>query len=209
VVSTEKTESEEDRLVERWIQGFRRGSLRFFILHLLLHRSYHEESKLPKQLHKRSIHGYNIAKAIDKVTEGRWHPTTASIYPILKQFKEEGIIEEVEPKSEEQEDSKDFHGKRIIRRYRLTSYGVKVAKKVEQARKDFSKSFIPRRKGPPPVSLLKLESKISDKEFLTLLKELDIDVLETERNHLKKRIPKLQETLEVLEGEIAKRKKAK
>ncbi|MFX0182665.1 MAG: PadR family transcriptional regulator [Candidatus Hodarchaeota archaeon] len=209
MVSTENTESEEDKLVERWIQGFRRGSLRFFILHLLLHRNYHEESKLPKQLHKRAFHGYNIAKAIDKVTQGRWHPTTASIYPILKQFKDEGIIEEVEPKAEEKEDSKDFHGKRIIRRYRLTPYGVKVAKKVEQARKDFSKSFIPRRKGPPPVSLLKLESKITDKEFLTLLSELDIDVLETERDHLKKRIPKIQETLEILEGEIATRKKAK
>ncbi|MFX0052082.1 MAG: PadR family transcriptional regulator, partial [Candidatus Hermodarchaeota archaeon] len=187
------TNDEGNELVERWIQGYRRGSLRFFILHLLLHRSYHEESKKLKNSHKRAFHGYNIAKAIDKVTEGRWHPTTASIYPILKQFKDQGIIEEVDPRSEEQEDSKDLHGKRIIKKYRLTSFGEKLAKKVEQARKTFSRSFIPRRKGPPPISLLKVESEISDEEFLALLKELDIDVLETERNHIKEKIPKLQE----------------
>ncbi|MFX0171700.1 MAG: PadR family transcriptional regulator [Candidatus Hodarchaeota archaeon] len=161
-----------------------------------------------KHPHKRAFHGYNIAKAIDKVTEGRWHPTTASIYPILKQFKDEGIIEEVDPRSEEQEDSKDLHGKRIIKKYRLTSFGEKVAKKVEQARKNFSRSFIPRRKGPPPVLLLKIESEISDEEFLALLKELDIDVLETERNYIKEKIPKLQEILNILEGEISKRKTA-
>jgi DNA-binding PadR family transcriptional regulator len=194
-----KSQKASDELVEKWLHGYRRGSLRFFILHLLLHKSKHGDAVAHDISHKEKFHGYHLAKRIDKATEGKWHPTTASIYPILKQFKEDGVIEEV-PDIDEQE------SKRLTKNYRLTPFGVKVAEKLENARKDFTKAFIVSKGKPPPLLALKLKDRFSDDEILELMKELDLEVLEKEKNHLKEGIQILQKTLERLEEEITKRR---
>jgi DNA-binding PadR family transcriptional regulator len=192
-------EKRANELVDKWIQGFRRGSLRFFILHLLLHKNHH---KSITSADKDSFHGYHIAKVIDKVTEGRWHPTTASIYPILKHFEEEGVIEIVP-------DHIDYEGKRFTKNYRLTPHGVKIAEKVEQARKDFRKPFILAKEKSAHIPALKLKGKLSDKEILELLKEVNLSVLEKERKNLAESIQSLQQTLEILDKEIINRKEIK
>ena len=190
-------------LVKKWMQSYHRGSLRFFILHLLLYKGHHKDNE--NQCRK-SIHGYHIAKEIEKVTDGKWHPTTASIYPLLKQFKKEGIIEEVEPPIEGKGDFKESQGKRITKDYQLTPLGIKVAEEVENARKEFAKSFARQKKRIPPIPELRLKLKFSNEEILELIKEVNLDDLETEQIHLKRAVNTLNETLGLIEKEIRHRK---
>jgi len=193
-----------DDLVEKWIQGFHRGSLRFFILHLLCHEKQHKNNTKPDESpFRKKIHGYHIAKAIKEITDERWEPKTASIYPILNQFKEEGIIEETA-------DQNDKEVKRDIKKYRLTDYGVEVAQKLEQARKDFAKAFsIHPRHGPPPrphLQIIKSKLELSDEEFSDLLKNASINELEMEENQLKETVLMIQDTLKAVEEEIERRR---
>jgi DNA-binding PadR family transcriptional regulator len=184
-------------LVEKWIQGYRRGSLRFFILHLFLYEEHNREG-ISKE-GEETFHGYNIAKSIHKITEGKWHPTTASIYPILKQFEEEGVIEEIEY-------VKATEGTRFTKKFKLTPFGKTIAEKVGQARENFSKAFKAERKRVPHIPLMKLRLQLSDKEIIELLEETDLNTLESERDHLKEVVTSFQETLKKLENEISKRK---
>lgn len=200
-----KTKSTDD-LVEKWIQGFHRGSLRFFILHLLCYERQQKNSIKTKKStfpFRKRIHGYHIAKAIKAITEERWEPKTASIYPILNQFEEEGIIEEIA-------DQIDKEGRRFTKKYQLTDYGVEVAQKLEQARRDFTKSFrIHPRHGPPPrphLQMIKSKLELDDEEVSELLKNASLEDLEMEETQLKESIIMIQDTLKAVEAEIASRK---
>jgi DNA-binding PadR family transcriptional regulator len=200
--STNKKEEAENDLVEKWIQGFHRGSLRFFILHLLRHEREDESfTETGETLFRKRIHGYHIAKAIKEITEEKWEPTTASIYPILNQFEEEGIIEEIaEPDDKE--------GKRFTKKYCLTDYGLKVAQKLEQARKDFTKAFRihPRPPSRPHLQMIKTVLELSDKEVSELLQNASLKDLEAEELQLKESIILIQDTLDAVEAEIERRK---
>ncbi|MFX1283336.1 MAG: PadR family transcriptional regulator [Promethearchaeota archaeon] len=188
-----------DALVEKWIQGFHRGSLRFFILHLLSHEKQHSKSTMPDESpFRKKIHGYHIAKAIKELTDERWEPKTASIYPILNEFKEEGIIKEIDKK-----------GKRDIKKYQLTDYGVEVAQKLEQARRDFAKAFRIHRHGPPPrphLQMIKSKLELTDEEFSELLQNASLEDLEMEETQLKETILMIQNTLQAVEEEIKLRR---
>ncbi len=202
--SNNKVKKSADDLVEKWIQGFHRGSLRFFILHLLSHERQHKNNEITEKTpFRKKIHGYHIAKAIKEITDERWEPKTASIYPILNQFEEEGIIEEIA-------DQNDKEGKRFIKKYQLTDYGVEVAQKLEQARKDFTKAFrIHPRHGPPPrphLQMIKSRLELNDDEFSELLKKASLKDLEMEENQLKENILMIQDTLKAVEVEINRRK---
>ncbi|MHA2225275.1 MAG: PadR family transcriptional regulator [Candidatus Hodarchaeales archaeon] len=188
-----------NNLVEQWIKGYRRGSLRFFILHLLLYKERYKNNDSRSE-HKRTFHGYHIAKVIEKITQGKWHPTTASIYPILKQFSEERIVEEVP-------DLNDPEGKRFTKKYRLTKFGIDVAEKMENARKDFGKSFAAAKKESLHISTMKIRHKMADKEILEFLDDIDLELLESEKDNMIETISMLQNTLNMIETEIGKRKK--
>lgn len=194
-----------DELVEKWIQGFHRGSLRFFILHLLRHeREYKDDINPEESPFRKKIHGYHIAKAIEEITDERWRPTTASIYPILNQFEEEGIITEIEAQPEE-------GGKRFTKKYQLTDYGLEVAQRLEQARKDFAKSFrIHPRHGPPPtphLQMIKSKLEISDEDLSELLKNASLADLKSEKRQLEQNILMIRDTLRAVEEEIDRRTK--
>ncbi|MFX0015001.1 MAG: PadR family transcriptional regulator [Promethearchaeota archaeon] len=204
-MESEKEDKEiSDQLVEKWIQGFHRGSLRFFILHLLRHeREYKNDIKPEESPFRKKIHGYHIAKAIEEITDERWKPTTASIYPILNQFEEEGIITEIEDQSNKER-------KRFTKNYQLTDYGLKVAQKLEQARIEFAKSFRmhPRRNQPPAPHLQMIKSKLelSDEELSELLKNASLPDLESEKRQLEDSILMIQDTLRAVEEEIERRR---
>ncbi|MHA2055305.1 MAG: PadR family transcriptional regulator [Candidatus Hodarchaeales archaeon] len=135
MVDSENEPKDAEELVDTWISRYRRGSLRFFILHLLQH---HHKNSTEKNF-KRPVHGYKIAKEIKDVTKGKWHPTTASVYPILKELAEVGVITKV---SASDDITQDSH--RPVKQYKLTSFGEKVAEKLEAAREEFGKAFIDR-----------------------------------------------------------------
>ena len=200
-----ETESESkkdtDDLVNKWIQGFHRGSLRFFILHLLLHeKEVKNNSKSDQRPFRRKIHGYHIAKLIEQITEERWSPTTASIYPILKQFEEEGIIEEIS-------DQENKEGKRLTKNYQLTDYGVKVAQKLGKARRDFTKSFRMHRPPPPPhLHFAKSILGLSDDKFSEILKETSLEDLESEKGKLEEGILSMKDAIKAIKAEIDRRK---
>jgi DNA-binding PadR family transcriptional regulator len=59
----------------------KRGLLRLFVLRTL--------SSEPKS-------GYDILKEITEKTQGEWHPSKGTIYPILSELDKEGLIETVE-----------------------------------------------------------------------------------------------------------------
>ncbi|MFX0205026.1 MAG: PadR family transcriptional regulator [Candidatus Hodarchaeota archaeon] len=202
--SSNKKEIAENDLVEKWIQGFHRGSLRFFILHLLRHERLQKTcTEAGKSPFRRRIHGYHIAKAIKQITDERWEPKTASIYPILNQFQEEGIIEEIEDKN-------DKEGGRFTKKYQLTDYGVEVAQKLEQARHDFAKAFkIHPRHGPPPrphLQMIKYKLELTDEEFSELLENASLEDLKIEERKLNEHILLIQDTLKAVEAEINRKK---
>lgn len=43
-------------------------------------------------LHQRSMHGYDIAKAVENKTDGCCSPTEGTIYPVMKQFETGGYV---------------------------------------------------------------------------------------------------------------------
>ncbi|MFX0122224.1 MAG: PadR family transcriptional regulator [Candidatus Hodarchaeota archaeon] len=199
----EKTKNADD-LVEKWIQGFHRGSLRFFILHLLRHEKQHKDNIKPTESpFRKRIHGYHIAKAIKEITDKRWEPKTASIYPILNQFEEEGIIEEIADKNNKE-------GKRFTKKYQLTDYGLEVAQKLEKARRDFAKAFKIHSRHSPPLrphlQLIKSKLELTDEEVFELLKNASLNDLKIEEKQLKESILMIQDTLKAVEAEIERRK---
>jgi len=67
-------------------------------------------------LAERPRHGYEIIKRIEEVTGGRWKPAAGTLYPLLDQMKEEGLIE-----VERVEVEGVKGGKRVV--YRLSESG--------------------------------------------------------------------------------------
>ena len=43
-------------------------------------------------LHQRPMHGYDIARAVEKTTKGCCSPTEGTIYPALREFEEGGYV---------------------------------------------------------------------------------------------------------------------
>ncbi|HEY0834083.1 MAG TPA: PadR family transcriptional regulator [Azospirillum sp.] len=43
-------------------------------------------------LHQRPMHGYDIARAVEKTTNGCCSPTEGTIYPALREFEEGGYV---------------------------------------------------------------------------------------------------------------------
>ena len=44
-------------------------------------------------LHDRPMHGYDIARAVERTTNGCCSPTEGTIYPVLREFEEGGYVE--------------------------------------------------------------------------------------------------------------------
>ncbi len=44
-------------------------------------------------LAERPMHGYEIMKRIEEITEGRWRPAPGALYPLLEQLRKDGLIE--------------------------------------------------------------------------------------------------------------------
>ncbi len=68
-------------------------------------------------------HGYEIMKKIEEVTDGKWRPAAGTLYPLLEQLKNEGLIE-----VEDIEVTKVRGGRRI--KYRLTRTGLEEAARI-------------------------------------------------------------------------------
>lgn len=63
---------------EYWAGLIRMSLSRFFILHVL----YHE-----------AVHGYEITKKVGAITHGCCAPTEGSLYPMLREFMDAGLVE--------------------------------------------------------------------------------------------------------------------
>jgi DNA-binding PadR family transcriptional regulator len=188
-------QQEEDAqlLVDTWIHRYRRGSLRFFILHLLLHK--HTDLKAESQ----SFHGYKLAKAIQEETHGEWSPKTASIYPILKELVKEEVIEHTSERETVSDESS-----RSIKQYCLTPFGMVVAKKLEENRKNMAKHFISRH-GDAPRPLPPM-FRLPKKDLLAILKESDVVHLEDFQQHLIKMQKHNQELLNIIDNLLKEKK---
>lgn len=63
---------------EYWACLIKMSLSRFFILQVL---------------HRQSLHGYEITKQVSGLTNGCCAPTEGSLYPVLKEFTDEGLVE--------------------------------------------------------------------------------------------------------------------
>lgn len=194
-IDTEQ-ETAESKLVKKWERSFRRGSLRFFILHLLL---YQKRSKHDSLNH---FHGYHLAQSIEEMTQEKWKekwkPTTASIYPILKELSEEKVIEKL-PDTDSPEKG------RGIKKYRLTPFGIRVAEMVEESRKEFGKAFIVARAKALHLPFSRLLNESSEAELSEIFDKIDLNVLESHRDHLKEKIKDMNDTFTLINRHIEKR----
>ena len=78
-------------------------------------------------LAEKPMHGYEIMKRIEEITNGRWRPAAGTLYPLIDQLKREGLID-----VEKIEDNKVRGGKRII--YKLTDRGWRVLAELIKTR---------------------------------------------------------------------------
>jgi len=60
-----------------WAGLIKMSLSRFFILHAL---------------HRQALHGYEITKQVADITCGCCAPTEGSLYPVLKEFEENGLV---------------------------------------------------------------------------------------------------------------------
>jgi DNA-binding PadR family transcriptional regulator len=75
--------SKEDMMVkhesqEYWSNLIKMSLSRFFILHVL---------------HHQPVHGYEITKKVAAITHGCCAPTEGSLYPVLREFMDAGLVE--------------------------------------------------------------------------------------------------------------------
>ncbi len=197
--SEQKLDESANNLVEKWIERYRRGSLRFFIVHLLLHKHHHKGND-SKEIS--SFHGYKLSQKIDEVTKGKWRPTTASIYPVLKELNEAGVLDR-NPGVEQQDTG------RTVIEYQLTDFGLKVAKKLEEARKEFARAFIAGESSHIPPPLFPLGRTFSPEEAQGILSKASDDALKKHRIHMKKKIKHVEDQLIFIEEELDKRTREK
>jgi len=61
-------------------------------------------------------HGYEIIKEIERITRGKWRPAAGTLYPLLEQLRNEGLIE-----VERVDHSRVRGGRKIV--YRLSTAG--------------------------------------------------------------------------------------
>lgn len=87
------------------------------------------------------LHGYEIMKRIEEVTNERWKPAAGTLYPLLEQLVEEGLIEVAEI-----EVNNVRGGRRIA--YQLTDKGLeeatRIIKEAAKAKFDFTIFYIVR-----------------------------------------------------------------
>jgi DNA-binding PadR family transcriptional regulator len=75
--------SKEDMMVkhesqEYWSNLIKMSLSRFFFLHVL---------------HHQPVHGYEITKKVAAITHGCCAPTEGSLYPVLREFMDAGLVE--------------------------------------------------------------------------------------------------------------------
>ena len=63
-----------------WAGTIKMGLSKFFILRVL---------------HDRPMHGYDIARTVERTTNGCCSPTEGTIYPVLREFEEGGYVTSV------------------------------------------------------------------------------------------------------------------
>ncbi|HEC89809.1 MAG: PadR family transcriptional regulator [Thermoplasmata archaeon] len=125
-------------------KGKQRGILSIYILHTLKEK--------PKS-------GYEILMEIKEKTEDTWTPSKGTIYPLLKQLKDEGLI-----KIKEQ-------GKRGKNIFTITSEGKKILNNLRKQGKDWREKFLQFRKlfseilGEKTVNIINLITEISEIAF--------------------------------------------
>jgi len=94
---------------------------------------------------------------------------------------------------------------RPIKQYQLTSFGVLVAQKLEQARKEFAKAFSMRGMGEhhphPPMF-----KKLSKEELSEILNIADPKALESFQKHIENHIQHDQWILREIKREIKQKK---
>lgn len=100
-------------------RGKQRGILTIYILHTI--------KRKPKS-------GYEILMEIKEKTRDTWIPSKGTIYPLLKQLKEEGLI-----KIKEQ-------GKRSKNIFSITSEGKKILNNLRKQGKEWREKFLQFRK---------------------------------------------------------------
>ncbi len=100
-----------DKLIAKYEEKIKRGFLRLIILRLFYEQIENMEFA--------GYHGWAIKQKINKMSDGKWNPSSGSIYPILKEFYKDGLITQ---QNEEQED-------KIV--YKITELGMKVYLQLE------------------------------------------------------------------------------
>ena len=94
---TKKIETDDskkiDELIEKYEEKIKRGFLRLIILRLFYEHVENYEFA--------GYHGWAIKQKINKMSDGKWNPSSGSIYPILKEFYTDGLIAQ---QNEEQDD---------------------------------------------------------------------------------------------------------
>jgi DNA-binding PadR family transcriptional regulator len=132
--------------------GRERGLLALFILHSL--------KQQPKS-------GYELLKEIEEKTEGVWVPSKGTLYPILKQLEDEGLIEVAEI------------GKRSKHIFALTESGEETLRTVKEHKKESREKH---RQFKNLVIEIFGEEHVTLRELLFEIRELIDDVTPDNKN---------------------------
>ncbi|MHA1197239.1 MAG: PadR family transcriptional regulator [Promethearchaeota archaeon] len=174
-----------EKIAAKIQKGMKRGFIGMFILFIL--------SKKP-------LHGYQIIKEIEKRSLGIWKPTISTMYTILKNLKENGLIKPVE--GDEVQEGK------II--YKLTEKGLETLELLKQKQQEMRaalNSIISSTIGEEGEMLKLGEGHFPDRVSF-FMKEEDVPIekkiqmLKMHRSMLKEKISYLDSELKNLEQKL-------
>ena len=99
------------KLIEKYEEKIKRGFLRLIILRLFFEQVQNYQFS--------GYHGWAVKQKIYETSGDKWNPSTGSIYPILKEFAKDGLIE---PQENENDD-------KIV--YKITDTGMRIYSQLE------------------------------------------------------------------------------
>ncbi len=185
-MATEK----EEKTTANWMKEAQKGYIRMGVLILL---------------NKKTSHGYEIMKEINKRTKGFWQPTAGGVYPILRDLEKSGYIKGHWEKQ----------NNRRLKIYKITESGELILRRaiIKQAEifdnigslfREFSREVLNIEASesmptmPSPFSPF-LEEKINSQE--------NLNELEKQRKHTYQSFKMMQERLKQIDKRIREIKK--
>ncbi len=145
----------EEELIRRWWERIKRGFLHLIILHLFQIKGDNQEYSTQT--------GIQLKQIIMNNTYDHWQPSPGSIYPILAELEQDGLIQQVKGENKKN------------KVYRITLKGITLSDLIQKSSLLFGGSF--------DHFAIPQDKDSFEKQFLAYLSEKSVKELTELQNH--------------------------